>query len=183
MDFNLINEIKKYTPKDEVEKNDVKKIIEFLDNNKNCFSRINLKGHITASAIIMHNNGNVLLNHHKKLDKWIFWGGHSDGDVNSLNVAKREVAEECGITDLNDLGGKIFDIDIQIIPENITKNEPQHYHYDIRFLFIVNSNYFSLSKESIDAKWVSIDQAEQMVINANDIRALEKAREIFLKNK
>ena len=40
--------------------------------------------------MIIDKNCNVLLNHHKTLDKWIHFGGHSDGDSNSLNVAKRE---------------------------------------------------------------------------------------------
>ena len=80
----------------------------FIDvrTNTNCFSRSNLKGHITASALIMDGNGNILLNHHKILDMWLLFGGHSDGEVNSLNVAKREVMEESGITEFDDLNRK-----------------------------------------------------------------------------
>lgn len=61
---------------------------------------------MTAGALIMDEDGNVLLNHHKLLDKWLLFGGHSDGESNSLNVAKREVMEESGITEYDDLNRK-----------------------------------------------------------------------------
>ena len=44
--------------------------------------------------MVIDHDCNVLLNHHKILDKWLHFGGHSDGESNSLNVAKREVMEE-----------------------------------------------------------------------------------------
>ena len=80
-----------------------------------------MKGHITAGALVIDKKGNVLLNHHKILDKWLHFGGHSDNDSNSLNVAKREVMEESGIVDVEDFGGKIFDVDVHTIPENLEK--------------------------------------------------------------
>ena len=123
MEFDLYKAIENYIPRDEKEKECVEKAKDFLKNNDNCFSRTNLKGHITAGALVMDENGNVLLNHHKALDKWLLFGGHSDGESNSLNVAKREVMEESGIAELDDLGGKILDIDAHIIPEN-----PAHFN-------------------------------------------------------
>lgn len=106
VEFDLVEEIANYIPKDEVEQESVKKIKDFLGNNENCFSRSNLNGHVTAGALIMDEEGNVLLNHHKILDKWLLFGGHSDGESNSLNVAKREVMEESGITEFDDLNRK-----------------------------------------------------------------------------
>ncbi len=106
MEFDLYKAIENYNTKDEREKEYIEKTKEFLRTNTNCFSRSNLKGHITASALIMDGNGNILLNHHKILDMWILFGGHSDGEVNSLNVAKREVMEESGITEFDDLNRK-----------------------------------------------------------------------------
>ena len=80
--------------------------MHFLKTDNNCFSRTNLKGHITAGALVIDKKGNVLLNHHKILDMWLLFGGHSDGEANSLNVAKREVMEESGITEFDDLNRK-----------------------------------------------------------------------------
>ena len=182
MKFDLYEAIENYNPKDEKEKECVEKTKEFLRTNDNCFSRTNLKGHITAGALVMDENGNVLLNHHRVLDKWLLFGGHSDGESNSLNVAKREVMEESGITDFDDLGGKILDIDAHIIPENSAKKEPVHYHYDIRFLFIVKNKDFKISDESKEAKWMSINQAKQVMNTPDKIRVLEKLVLDYMKN-
>lgn len=178
MEYDLIKELEKYTPKDEMEIEDKKKILEFLKTNENCYSRTNLKGHITAGAVIMHEDGDLLINFHKILKKWVFFGGHSDGETNTLNVAKREVAEESGITEYDDLGGKIFDAEVHLIPENKAKKEPEHYHYDIQFLFIVNKKDFKISNESINIKWVNIKEARQLLTDKDQIRMLNKASEI-----
>lgn len=178
MKFDLIKELEKYTPKDEMEKEDVKRIIEFLKTNENCYSRTNLKGHITAGAVIMHEDGEVLLNYHRKLKMWLFFGGHSEGETNPLNIAKREVKEESGITEYDDLGGKIFDVGVHIIPDDPIKNEPEHYHYHILYLFIVKKKDFKISEESIDIKWVSIEEARQLMKDKDKIRTLDKASEI-----
>ena len=179
MEFNLKKELLNYTPYNKEEQEYVKRTIHFLDNNTNCYSRTNLAGHVNAGALVMAEDGSVLLNHHKILDKWLLFAGHSDGDTNSLNVAKREVMEESGITEYNDLGGKIFDVDVHLIPEDKEKNEPAHYHYDIRFLFIVKNKDFKISSESLEVKWMSIDEAKQ-VGYSSITRVLDKANKMYL---
>lgn len=67
-----------------------------------------------------------------------------------------------------------------MIPENIVKNEPAHYHYDIRFLFIVKNKEFKISDESKDAKWMSIAQAKQLMTTPDKTRVLDKAYDIYL---
>ena len=180
MKFNLNEALDNYNPTDKNEKESLEKIKEFLKNNDNCFSRTNLEGHITARALVIDENGNVLLNHHKALNKWLHFGGHSDGESNSLNVAKREVMEESGIVDVNDFEGKIFDVDVHTIPENHAKNEPEHYHYDIRFLFMVKNKEFKISDESKEIKWVSFKETKKLVDSLTMKRMLEKAEQIYL---
>ena len=181
MEFNLKEALKEYEPTDKKEQEDLSKIIEFLDNNSNCFERKNLEGHITAGALVIDNTGKVLLNHHKVLDIWVHFGGHSDGDKNSLNVAKREVMEESGISDFDDFDGKIFDIDVHMIPENKSKKEPAHYHYDIRFLFVAKKNEFKISDESSDIKWLTMEEARKLIRNQAIIRMINKAEEFSKK--
>lgn len=178
--FDLYKSLDTYQPIDAEESHNYKVLKEFLDSSDNCFNRSNLDGHITADAIVMDKNGNVLLNHHKFLDIWAFFGGHSDGDEDSLNVAKREVAEETGITEVDDLGGEILDIDVHTIPENIAKKEPEHIHYNIRFLFVVNSHDFTISDESKEIEWMSFEQAMKLLANTNRLRSLKKAYKIYL---
>lgn len=179
MKFDLYKALDEYNPKDANEIESLNKIKEFLNTNSNCFSRTNLRGHITASALVVDSNYNVLLNHHKLLEKWLTFGGHSDGDNNSLNVAKREVVEESGIVKFDDLGGKIFDVDVHLIPENQAKKEPAHYHYDITFLFIAKDRNFKISDESQEIKWVTIQQAKQLVNSPSIIRMLDKAYSLY----
>ena len=130
------------------------------------------------SALVIDGNGNVLLNHHKELDKWFQFGGHSDGDPNTLNVAKREVFEESGITDIDDLGGKIFDVDVHLIPVNNEKNEPAHYHYDIRFLFIAKNKELKISDESKELKWCSYKEARKLISDVGTFRMIDKVSKL-----
>lgn len=93
-----------------------------------------LEGHFTASALVVDAGfAQVLLLHHRKLDKWLQPGGHCDGDANFPAVALRESEEESGIDGL-EVDPRILDLDIHAIPER--PGEPAHFHYDVRFLVV-----------------------------------------------
>lgn len=179
--FNLIDELNDFIPMDKTEESNVKKVLDFLNNNTNCFDRSNLKGHITAGGLVVDMKGNILLNHHKKTGLWCQFGGHSDGESDSLNVAKREIEEESGLKNLQLISNKIFDVDVQTIDYSAKKNEPEHYHYDINFLFHTNDKNYTVSNESIDIKWVTIEEAKEL-INKDDQamqRMIEKYERII----
>lgn len=61
----------------------------------------------------------VLLMFHKKLQKWLQFGGHSDGDMDTIATAIREFHEESGIIVEPTLFSGIFDIDIHDIPADL----------------------------------------------------------------
>ena len=42
-------------------------------------------------------------------------------------------------------------------------NEPEHFHYDINFLFLVKDKSFIISNESTEIKWVTIDEAKNLI--------------------
>lgn len=98
---------------------------------------------------------------------WFQFGGHSDGESNSLNVAKREIEEEAGLKNLQLISNKIFDVDVQKIGFSAKKNEPEHYHYDINFLFYTSNKNYKVSNESTEIKWVTIEEAKEL-INKDD---------------
>lgn len=131
--------------------------ILFIQNNPNCFSRKLLIGHVNGSAwIVDPRMRKVLLTHHAKLNKWLQLGGHSDEDPDTLNVAYREALEESGLQSIVILSQEIFDIDIHPIPAK--GDEPEHLHYDIRFIFTANpQERLLVSNESKDLQWVEID--------------------------
>jgi 8-oxo-dGTP pyrophosphatase MutT (NUDIX family) len=111
--------------------------IEFVEQNEQFWQRSTLTGHLTGSAWILSADGaSALLLHHAKLDRWLQPGGHVDeSDASLLETARREAMEECGLKALNLISDQIFDLDVHEIPER--KLEPAHFHYDLRFLFLV----------------------------------------------
>ena len=143
----------------------------FIDSHPDCFERSCPVGHITGSAWIVNRAGDrVLLTHHRKLGRWLQPGGHSDGDPDTLEVALREAREESGLT-VRALDEAIFDLDVHLIPAR--RNEPVHYHYDVRFLIQAMEDRYRVSEESCALAWVPADRVE---VFTNDESVLRMAR-------
>ena len=72
---------------------------EFLDAHEDGVWRSCRVGHITASALVVEEQGRgVLLTLHPKVGRWLQLGGHLETDDSSvLHGAVREVREESGI--------------------------------------------------------------------------------------
>jgi 8-oxo-dGTP pyrophosphatase MutT (NUDIX family) len=152
----------------------LERYISFVKANSDCFERSLQIGHVTGSAwVVNRERTHTLLTHHKKLNKWLQLGGHADGDVDVLRVAKREVAEESGITDVVQVGDGIFDVDIHLIPER--KNEPEHYHYDVRYaLQVTGDEDYVVSDESHDLDWLEIDRLSERTQEESMLRLARK---------
>ncbi len=73
----------------------------------------------------------VLLHHHRRLDAWLQMGGHDEGESDPRATARREGAEESGLSDLVLLSPAILDVDVHPIPAG--KGEPPHLHHDVRY--------------------------------------------------
>ena len=116
----------------------------------------------------------------KKLNKWLQLGGHSDGDANTASVALREAEEESGLDVLLGFNREeqimctdIFDIDVHEIPAR--KNDPAHYHFDIRFVVqSVNHENYQVSDESHDLAWVKIAEIESYTRETSILRMKQK---------
>lgn len=119
-------------------------------------------GHIVASGLLINLSANeVLLTHHKKLNKWLQLGGHfEEQDLNIYETARRAVCEESCIDKKKIFcnSNKILDLDIHIIPENKKSSEPEHEHFDIRYIFFTKEREFVVSEESNELKWFSIEK-------------------------
>lgn len=129
--------------------------VDFLAVGTHGFVRENLEGHFTGSAWLVSADGErVLLTHHRKLGRWLQLGGHADGDLDLSSVALREAEEESGLDDLN-VEAAPFDMDRHRIPAR--GDEPEHWHYDVRYVVRAGANeQFQISEESHALAWCSI---------------------------
>lgn len=134
-------------------------------------------GHFTASSFVLSpDEQSILLIFHGKLHRWLQPGGHVEpGDLDIVAAARREVSEEVGLDDLTLLGsGAPFDLDIHAIPAR--KTEPQHEHFDVRFLFRASSWQVRAASDAVDARWVPLDEVGQLESDASVQRAVAKLR-------
>lgn len=150
-------------------------IRSFVASNPRYWSRQTLAGHLTASAWITNaEKTKAVLLHHGKLDIWVQPGGHIDDEDESLLLASlREAEEETGLKDLKPVGGGIFDVDVHSIPER--KAEPEHNHLDIRFWFTSASGELTLSDESHELSWLSVEQIKQKTQEESVLRMVRKS--------
>jgi 8-oxo-dGTP pyrophosphatase MutT (NUDIX family) len=131
-------------------------MIRFVEAHADCAERSLQIGHLTGSAwIVDHEQKRTLLTHHRKLKKWLQLGGHADGELDLLSVALREAREESGLSRLRVVDHAVFDVDRHLIPAR--KTEPDHWHYDIRFMIEADpAEPFVVSDESHDLAWIEI---------------------------
>lgn len=130
-------------------------------------------GHVTASGWVIHPDGDrVLLIHHAKLDIWVQPGGHVDpGDEDLVLAARREIAEETGLTDLEPVGG-IVDVDVHPFPAR--GDQPDHRHFDVRFAFVSRTADLEHNDEAHDARWVGLDDLADLGVDRSVVRPAEK---------
>jgi 8-oxo-dGTP pyrophosphatase MutT (NUDIX family) len=151
----LIEALKGYQSRYEAEQRFRTRFIELLSHPR-AFFRDHLPGHLTASCWIVDPTRKfVLLTHHAKLNRWLQPGGHADGEQDLVAVARKEALEETGLTSLKLLSSEIYDIDIHVIPAR--KEFPEHFHFDVRFLFQADRDErIIISGESHDVAWVPL---------------------------
>lgn len=163
MNEKIYNEILNYIPFDEKEENDKKVMLEYIKNNEDVLTRNNEIVHMTVSAwIVNKDKTKILMIHHNIYNSWAWIGGHADGDDDFLNVAKKEVEEETGITELKLLTDKIYGLNIVTVDNHIKRGKQvnSHLHFDIEYLFEADENDQLRIKEDENSgvKWIDINE-------------------------
>ena len=127
----------------------------------------NFDGHVVAGGFIYaKEEEKFLVLYHNDLKMFLYPGGHVDNsDINTLQAAKREILEETGLSNLEQL--KLteddlipIDIDTHKISYNERLNLPEHYHYDFRYLFMTDkiSDIKTDVEELSSYKWISVEE-------------------------
>ncbi len=139
-----------------------------LNNGDSLWRRNNSTGHLTVSALITDRRAErFLLLYHKGLGKWLQPGGHIESrDRTLLSAVMRETEEETGLEsgDYDVMstakGLYIADLDSHAIPYTPAKEEPEHFHHDVRFLLRLKGDYPHVSTNPLESggyKWASPD--------------------------
>jgi 8-oxo-dGTP pyrophosphatase MutT (NUDIX family) len=175
--------VESYQPMDIVDTHYKERYLDLIDRYPHDFgNRYNytdgIHGHITSQAFVLHPNLNaVALIHHIKLGLWLGQGGHMEpADVDFIATARREAEEEGGFKDLRLLQDTPFDLDVHGFPAK--GPQPDHIHYDMRWLFVAPDDQLRLNpNEGAAIEWVKIaDLRDRMKIwlsNSRLIRRLE----------
>lgn len=180
---NILKILDQHNAYDEKEAKDIDKIKVLIEQNPNVLNKNCENGHITGSALVVDaESKSVLLHFHKKLDKWLQFGGHCEYETDISEVALREAAEETGLKDLAFLSDKDMvlplDIDMHVIPER--KGEPEHPHLDFRYLLVTHSaKELSVGDdESNIFKWVKFEEVEEIADKLDPalLRLINKAQ-------
>jgi 8-oxo-dGTP pyrophosphatase MutT (NUDIX family) len=176
----LMSELHAYQPVDAAEEVHRGRMLELLAGTEDVFSRDHFApGHFTASCYIIDDAGRLLLHHHRRLDRWLQMGGHVEADELPDAAALREGQEESGLRDLADAAGGVFDLDIHPIPA--AKGEPEHAHFDIRYLARTGTPETAQADraESNALAWVTLDRAAELMPGPESLRVIRKIERLW----
>lgn len=162
----LKEQLMKYIPYNEQEEKDKEIMISYLNKFDNSLTRENKYGHFTSSAWVLNKeHTKVLMIYHNIYKSWAWPGGHADGDEDLLSVAKKEVSEETGITELIPIKDDIFSLEIITVNGHIKRGSyvSSHVHLNVVFLFEADETCTLKIKEDENSgvKWIRIEDIEK----------------------
>ena len=147
-----------------------------------------IEKHFTASALIINKDGKILLLNHRKLNVWLYPGGHVEWNETPDETVVREVKEETGLNVriIGDKDNILSDIkaDVSvlhhpyfILSEKINGNN-EHYHIDLIYLCKIkneeDSEIYYNPKESSDVRFFSFEDLNDINLFPNFRKLLEK---------
>ena len=130
-------------------------VLAFLAARPDGCERACAPGHITASALVMSQDGEALLTLHPRFGRWLQLGGHCEaGDTDIIAAALREATEESGIDGLQvepELAA------IHAHPVTCSLGVPTR-HLDLQFIAHAPAGAaYVVSDESVDLRWFPLD--------------------------
>ena len=161
-------ELVKYKAYNEAEAVQKQVMLEFWRRSGNVFDRGNEIAHFTTSAwIVNKSRTKVLMAYHNLYNSWGWLGGHADGDEDLLRVILKEVAEECGLTNIRLLHDGIYGINILTVFPHYKRGKyvNAHLHFDVEYLFEADEEAILCVKpdENSGVGWIPIEEINERV--------------------
>jgi 8-oxo-dGTP pyrophosphatase MutT (NUDIX family) len=132
--------------------------------------------HLTAGALVLSPGlDQVLLNLHRKAGRWFHFGGHLEPSDTSLwDAARRETAEESGISELVVHRGPVH-LSRHTVP---FCDPPRRVdHLDVRFAAVAPPGAAAaVSDESLDVRWWPLDALPDLEDEMHELIARASAR-------
>jgi 8-oxo-dGTP pyrophosphatase MutT (NUDIX family) len=147
--------LKVHTPADQREQESITEFLRVVPTLHDPCNEHADAVHVTASGIIVSNNGDkVALHLHKRLNMWLQPGGHIDAGETPAEAALREAIEETGLQVRHERDGAMFvHVDVHAGPKG-------HTHHDVRYLLRApETPCRPAAGESQVAQWFSWDAA------------------------
>lgn len=150
-----------------------------------------MEKHFTSSVIILKNNRFLLL-WHKKLNTWLYPGGHIEVNETPDEAALREVKEETGLSitfiDCGSFSYTSAEVcslvhPYTILDELIDDKKGRHRHIDIVYLATpsCDNSVIINKKESKEYGWFSLNDIEAMNLFPNLKALLQNVGSTFFK--
>jgi 8-oxo-dGTP pyrophosphatase MutT (NUDIX family) len=142
--------------------------VRLLSEGGDFASRRNFPVHVTAGALLVRGDAEILLVEHLAYGIMLQPGGHLEpADTTLTGAAVRELAEETGVDP-----GKVFPalqtpvyIEYGRVPARPEKGEPEHYHLDIGYSFVTaDADVGGIQESEVrGAGWYPLAVAERLV--------------------
>lgn len=170
----LMEQLRRHLPADPHEREMTARLLAFVEENPDCFRRSLRAGHVTGSAwVVDPGRRSAVLVYHRRLERWLQPGGHCEADGSVRAAALREAREETGLRPVRLASEEIFDVDIHRIPAR--GEEPEHLHYDIRYLLEADpAEPPRASSESRAVQWIGLERIPEFTSAESVLRMVRK---------
>jgi 8-oxo-dGTP pyrophosphatase MutT (NUDIX family) len=147
-----------------------------LQRHDDALDRSCAAGHLTAGALVLSSDLDaVLLNLHRKAQRWFHFGGHHEpGDGSLLGTATREAAEESGIPDLV-VDPQPVHLDRHTV--GFCRPHGTVDHLDVRYAALAPVGAEGVvSDESLDVRWWPLDGLPDLEPEMHELIARARER-------
>ncbi|HYW26788.1 MAG TPA: NUDIX domain-containing protein [Terriglobales bacterium] len=129
------------------------RLLEAIDRLPAPFSRMSGPTHVTGSAIVVGRRG-IVLHRHRRMGIWLQPGGHLEPGESPWQAARREAAEETGLSLSHpSRGPRLVHVDVHPAPL-------RHVHLDLRYLLLAaDGEPRPAPGESPDVRWFTWPEA------------------------